>query len=102
MKKIILIALIIVSTTSCNRIKKEERVLVKGENDAVLVINTPKAKCYKCQKIIEDGLQNINGVKQSILDLNLKKVSIVYTPENTTPEILSKTVVALTKQIPCK
>jgi len=102
MKKIILIVLLAFTAVSCNRIEKEERVLVKGENDAVLVINTPKARCLKCQKIIEDGLQNINGVNQSILDLNTKKVSIVYTPENTTPEILSATFEKLTEQIPCK
>ncbi|WP_299549703.1 heavy-metal-associated domain-containing protein [Seonamhaeicola sp.] len=102
MKKIILIVLVSLSVVSCNRIKPEERVLLKGEDDAVLVINTPKARCHKCQKIIEEGLQDINGVSQSILDLNTKKVSIVYAPENTTPEILSSTVEKLTEQIPCK
>jgi len=102
MKKIILITLITISAISCNRIKKEERVLVKGDNDAVLVLNTPQAKCHKCQKIIEGGLQNIDGVSQSILNLNTKKISIVYNPDNTTPEILSSTVEELTTKIPCK
>lgn len=102
MKKITIIALFVLSAIACNRIKKEERVLVKGENDAVLVLNTPKAKCHKCQKVIEAGLQKVEGVSQSILDLSKKQVSIVYTPENTTPEILSATVEKLTEEIPCK
>lgn len=102
MKNLILITLMLLSVISCNRIKKEERLLVKGKNDAVLVINTPQAKCHKCQKIIEDGLQNVSGVKQSILDLKAKKVSIVYTPESTTPETLDSTVKKLTEQIPCR
>lgn len=90
------------SAISCNRIKKEERVLMKEENEAVLVLNTPKARCHKCQKIIEGGLQNIYGVNQSILDLNTKQISIVYNPENTNPEMLSSAVSELTTQIPCK
>ncbi len=102
MKKIILIVLSILLLVSCNRIGKEERILVKGEEDEVLVIDTPKARCNKCQKIIEGGLQNINGVNQSILNLNTKQVSIVYSPETTTPEILNLTVEKLTEEIPCK
>ena len=62
MKTIILIALVVYTLISCNRITKEERVLVKGEGEAVLVLNTSKAGCHKCQKIIEGGIQNITGV----------------------------------------
>ncbi|GAB1856878.1 hypothetical protein MHTCC0001_17140 [Flavobacteriaceae bacterium MHTCC 0001] len=102
MKTIIVIALVLLAMISCNRIEKEERELVKGEDDAVLVINTPKARCHNCQKIIEDGLQNISGVSQSILNLNTKQVSIVYAPESTSPEVLNATVEKLTEQIPCK
>ena len=102
MKNIVIIVLLVLSAISCNRIKKEERVLVKGENDAILVINTPKARCHKCQKIIEGGLQKVDGVSQSILDLSKKQVSIVYTPESTTPEILNAAVEKLTEEIPCK
>lgn len=102
MKKIILTILVIITLISCNRIAKEERVLVQAEGNAVLVLNTPKAKCHKCQKIIENGIQNVNGVSQSILNLNSKQISIVYSPENTTPEILRATVDELTTKIPCK
>ncbi|GGD18310.1 heavy-metal-associated domain-containing protein [Hyunsoonleella pacifica] len=102
MKKSIFILLILVSVISCNRIEKEERVLVKPEGEAVLVINTPKARCHKCQKIIEGGLQKVDGVSQTILDLNTKQVSIVYTPESTTSEVLNATVEKLVKEIPCK
>lgn len=102
MKKTAIIILLIVTAISCNRIKKEERILVKAENDTVLVINTPSAKCHKCQTIIESGLQEIEGVSQSILDLNKKQVSIVYNPENITSEKLNKTVEHLTEKTPCK
>lgn len=101
MKKTILAALIIFLVISCNFIEKEERVLVKGKSDEVLVLNTPRAGCHKCQKIIEEGLQNIEGVSQSILNLNSKQISIVYSPENITPEILSSAVKELTIKTPC-
>ncbi|MCK8521256.1 hypothetical protein M0D21_06750 [Aquimarina sp. D1M17] len=101
MKNAILIALLLF-ITSCNRIEKEERILVQKEGDATLVINTPKAACKKCQKIIEGGLQNENGVHQSILDLQSKNLSVVYTPEKTTPEILEVAIEQLAQQIPCK
>lgn len=102
MKKTILTTLILCLIISCNFIGKEERVLVKGKGDEVLVLKTPKAGCHKCQRIIEEGLLNVNGVSQSILNLNSKEISIVYSPGNTTPEILSSTVGELTKKIPCK
>ena len=102
MKKIALIALLLASVVACNRIKEEKRVLVKGENDAVLVVNTPKARCYKCQSIIEGGLNKMEGVSQSILNLNTKEVSIVYSPEKISPERLNTTVDDLVTQIPCK
>ncbi|WP_109299376.1 cation transporter [Aquimarina sp. AU474] len=101
MKKVILLA-IILAIVSCNHIEQEERVLVRENGDASLVINIPKAACKKCQKIIEAGLQNENGIRQSILDLNSKNLSVVYTPEKTTPEILKATIEKLAKQIPCK
>lgn len=102
MKKIVVIVLLALAAIACNRIQKEERVLAKGDHDAVLVIHTPKVRCHKCQNIIEGGLQQVEGVSQSILDLNKKQVSIVYTPEHTTPEILSATVEKLMGEIPCK
>jgi copper chaperone CopZ len=102
MKKIIAITVVVLTVLSCNRIAKEERVLVKKADDAVLKIATPKAKCLKCQKIIETGLETINGVHQSILDLNEKHVSIVYNPNHTSPEALSAAVAELTTKTPCK
>ena len=102
MKKTVLLALILLLVVACNRIKEEKRVLIKGEGEAVLVLKTPKARCHKCQTIIEGGLNNLDGVSQSILNLNTKEVSIVYSPENTSPEILNSVVEDLTEKIPCK
>ena len=102
MKNIHLLVLIILFTISCNRIQKEERVLIQGENEAVLVLNTPTAKCSRCQKIIEEGLLNITGVSQSILNLNSKNVSIVYNPKETSSEILNFTLKELITETPCK
>ncbi|MEW7281300.1 heavy-metal-associated domain-containing protein [Aquimarina sp. 2201CG1-2-11] len=96
---IITILLVIIS---CNRIEKEERVLRQDPGDEIFVIHVPKAGCKKCQKIIEEGLQNENGVQQSILDLSSKKLSVVYTPEKVTPKILETTVKKIAKKIPCK
>ncbi len=101
MKNLIII-LALVLTGSCNRIEKETRVLIQREGDATLVVNIPKAACKKYQKIIEGGLQNENGVQQSILDLHSKNLSVVYIPGETTPEILKLSIDNLAKQIPCK
>lgn len=100
MKKIIVLALVLFSILSCNY--KEDRVLVKAEGEAILVVNTPTAGCRKCQKHIESALKNIDGVSQSILNLNTKKVSIVYSPETTSEAILSSTMEELKKKIPCR
>lgn len=102
MKNLILILLVITSAISCNYIEKEERILVKEEGELLLVINAPKARCYKRQQVIEGGLQKVDGVSQSILDLSKKQVSIAYTPECITPELLSSTVEKLIEEIPCK
>ncbi|KAA1247900.1 heavy-metal-associated domain-containing protein [Aquimarina sp. RZ0] len=100
MKKAI-IALILLGT-SCNLTEKEERVLIQRNDNSLMVINVPEARCKKCQKIIEEGLQYQEGVQQSILDLNTKKVSIVYQPDRTSPKALETTVETLVQLIPCK
>ncbi|BDS10524.1 cation transporter [Aureispira anguillae] len=102
MKTIIIVVAIFLAITSCNRIPKEERVLVKGAADSVLVVAVPKARCYKCQNIIEGGLKEVKGVQQSILNLHTKEVSIVYTPDLTNPEALEGKVANLIPQLPCK
>lgn len=102
MKKVIILIAAFFILVSCNRIPKEERVLVRGVADSVLVVPVPKAVCYKCQNVIEGGLKDEKGVKQSILNLHTKQVSIVYTPDLTTPEALEKKVANLIPQLPCK
>lgn len=100
MKKAI-IALVLLGA-SCNFIEKEERVLIQGNDDSIMVIDVPKAGCGKCQNIIEQGLKHQEGVQQSILDLNTKKVSILYKADKTSPEALKTTVQNLVQRIPCK
>jgi len=102
MKKIILLAITSLILVSCNRIGKEERVLVKEDTDLVFVFDIPKAGCKNCQRVVEGGLENEKGVKQSILNLNTKQVSIVYQPDVTTREVLEKRVTTLMSKIPCK
>ena len=87
---------------SCNQIPKEERVLLVEDSDLVHVINVPKAGCRNCQKIIEGGLKDVKGVKQSILNLQTKEVSIVYSPNATSQDIIEKKVQILKGNLPCK
>lgn len=105
MKKIQIISLLIITTliatTSCNQIKDEKRVVVKGESDLLLVVKIPDAACQKCQKVIEDGLKDEKGISQSILNLKTKEVSVVYDPLLTSPEIISGTVSKLRPNMPC-
>lgn len=88
--------------TSCNQIKEDKRVLIRGANDSLLVINIPKASCENCQNVIEGGLQNEKGIKQSLLNLNTKNVSIVYDPTIASPQVIKATVTQLTYKMPCK
>ncbi len=98
----LMIITVILAITACNHVKEEKRVLIKGVNDSLLVIDIPKASCENCQKVIEGGLQNEKGIKQSLLNLNTKKVSIVYDPTITSPQLIKTTVTQLTYKMPCK
>lgn len=89
-------------STSCSRIDKENRIVLKSDTDSLLVVHIPDAACRKCQKVIEGGLQNKSGVKQSILNLTTKEVSIVYDPQLISLEMLNATVNELSYQMPCK
>ncbi len=91
----------LITNTSCNQIKNEDRVLMKGKNDSLLIVKIPDAACEKCQKVIEEGLFNQKGVKQSILNLQTKEVSIVYDPLIVSPQILKDTVTELSYKMPC-
>lgn len=93
---------LLITITSCNQINDDNRVVIKGKGDELLVINIPAAACEKCQKVIEDGLANEKGVKQSILNLKTKDVSIVYDPQTISPEIIKTTVTGLSYKMPCK
>lgn len=100
--KIVIIITIALSITSCSRIKEDNSVLMKDVNDSLLVINIPSASCGNCQKVIEEGLQNVRGVKQSLLNLNTKNVSVVYNPNMASSELITKAVTQLIYKIPCK
>lgn len=102
MKKLLLLVVTIFTMVSCYQIPPETRVLAKGETDEVLVVDVPNARCYKCQNIIEGGLAKEAGVKQSILNLHTKQVSIVYEPNQTTSEALENKVSDLIPELPCK
>jgi mercuric ion binding protein len=102
MKKIVIIIATALANSSCTQIAKEERVLVKNLSDSLLVINVPKAACENCQNVVEGGLSKVNGVKQSILNLHTKQVSIVYNPIAITSSELKNITKSLINEIPCK
>jgi len=101
-KKLLVLSIVLFTNIACNQIKEENRVLFKGANDSLLIIKIPTASCENCQKVIEEGLFFEKGVKQSILDLNTKKVSIVYNPNVTTYDIIQGSVAKLILKMPCK
>lgn len=102
MKKICFLLVLLFTLSSCNRIPPEERVIVKQESDSLLVLSVPNGKCMKCQGIMETGLGTELGVKQSILNLHTKEVSIVYDAEKISAEDLENKVEDLRLQFPCK
>ncbi|SNR13893.1 cation transporter [Tenacibaculum jejuense] len=102
MKKASSVFLIVLFIISCNKIKPETRTISKTDKDSLLVVAVPKAGCQNCQKVIEGGLVDLKGVKQTILNLHTKEVSIVYNPEITNSNTLENTVKHLAHKIPCK
>ena len=44
-------------------------------------INTPTIQCGMCQKIIEKGLSNIQGLSDPKVDLKTKVTSVSFNPE---------------------
>jgi periplasmic mercuric ion binding protein len=100
MKKIMILACAVLLLWSCE--KEETRVLSLGNGDMLLELNTPTAGCENCQKVMESGLSKVAGVNGSILNLNTKNVSIVYSPEITDTIQLKNTVAQLVKDFPCK
>ncbi|MBA2613075.1 MAG: hypothetical protein H0U95_13985 [Bacteroidetes bacterium] len=100
--KIIGVCLTAIWTLSCQRNIEETRSLKVEKNDSVLVVSLPKAGCENCQKIIEEGLNNDLGIKQTILNLNTKIVSVVYDPKKTTSKIITDKIIDLSYKMPCK
>ena len=105
MKKIqtisLLIIMALITITSCNQIKDEKRILVRGEGDSLFVVKIPDAACDKCQKVIEGGLLDEKGIKQSILNLKTREVSVVYDPQATSPEMITSVITKLRPNMPC-
>ena len=100
-KAISALIIIVMITASCNHIKDEKRVIIKEESDSLLVVKIPDAACDKCQKVIEGGLNIEKGIKQSILNLKSREVSIVYDPLVTSPKIITTTITKLRLEMPC-
>ncbi|MDO9184429.1 MAG: heavy metal-associated domain-containing protein [Bacteroidia bacterium] len=100
-RQIALVVFIGMTAMACNQIKDEKRVINKGSNDSLLTINLPDAACENCQRIIEDGLNGENGIKQSILNLKSKDVSIVYDPNLTSAKTIMSVVAKLSYKMPC-
>jgi len=94
--------LVIAVLMSCNHIPEETRTLTVANNEKVAVFSIPKAACKNCQKVVEGGLKNENGVKQTILNLHTKEVSIVYQPDLISEDNLKEKVIKLKGEIPCK
>ncbi|MDI9309319.1 MAG: cation transporter [Limnohabitans sp.] len=102
MKKIITTLVITISFISCNKKTEETRKINKEKEDALVIYKIPKARCENCQNVIEAGLLSEKGIKQSILNLNTKEVSIVYNPNLIDYKKIDNRVKYLATQIPCK
>lgn len=89
-------------TTACQQVTENDQILVKSNNDSLLKIEMPDAACNNCKKVVEDGLANKIGVKQSQLSLKKKELSIIYDPISISEDKLKLIVTNLTYQMPCK
>ena len=83
-------SLALFALVSCYETPEETRVLDVSESDSVLVLDVSNAACDKCQRIMEGGLKGQLGVKQSILNLHTKQVSIVYNSDKVSQDVLKE------------
>ena len=88
--------------SACQQVTEKDQILVKSNNDSLLKIEMPDAACNNCKKVVEDGLANNKGVKQSQINLKKKELSIIYDPLAISEENLKLLVTNLTYQMPCK
>lgn len=88
--------------SACQQVTEKHQILVKSNNDSLLKIEMPDAACNNCKKVVEDGLANNKGVKQSQLSLKKKELSIIYDPMSISEDKLKLIVTNLTYQMPCK
>jgi periplasmic mercuric ion binding protein len=100
--KIMFLALIILFFSSCNLFTKNEPPLIKGKWESLLVIEIPKAGCNNCKRVVENGLLDIKGIKQSQLNVKKKELSVLYDPLKTSEENIKQLVANLKDDIPCK
>ena len=69
-------------------------VLIIGCNNTSekMVINTPTIQCGMCQKIIEVGLEKVDGVSNPRVDLKTKKTILLHDPEKINKKSIEKIV----------
>jgi cation transport ATPase len=67
------------------------QTLAQNKNQAEITIQT-SAVCEMCKDRLENEMAYTTGVKSSNLDLENKKLYIVYNPKKTNPEQLKKVI----------
>jgi hypothetical protein len=87
--------------TACTKFKEEKRVAQPTKGDSVFITTISNAKCENCQAVIEDGLLKEKGIKQAILNLQTKRLTVVYNFSlNTKSKIIHK-LSELQPKMPC-
>ncbi len=81
-KKILLLAIFFLPIFSFSQEKKKKEIII---------IQT-SAQCEQCKDRIEKALAYTKGVKKSNLDLETKKISVIYNPEKTSPEKIREVI----------
>ena len=81
LSSIVLFALMLVSAAAFSQDKKEATIKIKTS-----------AVCDMCKDRIEQGMAYEKGVKNIVLDVDTKIVTITYNPSKTTPDDLRKAI----------
>jgi cation transport ATPase len=84
-KTLILLIVCLVGFTVRSEAQKQNK------NRAEISIQT-SAKCGMCKDRLEKEMAYTPGVKSSVLNLDDKKLTIVYNPKKTSPEKLRKVI----------
>ena len=89
MKNLVILLIICISSMQINRVYGQ----TKSKSDTITIQTS--AQCEMCKERIEKALSYESGVKSSNLNLDSKKITVIFKPAKTTADKIRKAINAV-------